>query len=65
MMTQTYSVIRHADGRVFHAGEPLTVADTQILLNDAIADGWVDVGSFLRVEPDGLVIDPPDALVKT
>ncbi|MBP2306282.1 hypothetical protein [Azospirillum melinis] len=56
---QTYSVIQHADGQAFYQGEALTLADAQVLLNDAIADGRVDVGSCLRVEPNILIIDPP------
>jgi len=59
--TPLYRMIRHADGQVFHEGDPVTLADAQIMLNDAIADGRVEVGSFLHVEPDLLVIEPPDA----
>lgn len=61
MNTATYPLIRHADGQTFHEGEPVTLADAQVMLNDAIADGRVEVGSFLRVETDLLVIEPPDA----
>lgn len=60
-MTAVYREIRFADGRAFHRGDPVTVADAQVLLNDGIADGRVEVGSFLRVEPDLLVIEPPEA----
>ncbi len=60
-MTAVYPEIRFADGRVFHRGDPVTLADAQILLNDGIADGLVEVGSFLRVEPDLLIIEPPEA----
>lgn len=56
-----YHAIRHADGRTFHDGGLVTLAEAQIMLNDAIADGRVEVGSFLRVEPDLLIIEPPDA----
>ncbi|MBP2291314.1 hypothetical protein [Azospirillum rugosum] len=59
--TPVYRQIWFADGRVFHQGDPVTLADAQVLLNDAIADGAVEVGSFLRVEPDLLVIEPPEA----
>lgn len=61
MTTPTYREIRYADGRTFHRDAPVTLADAQILLNDGIADGRVEVGSFLRVEPDLLIIEPPDA----
>jgi len=57
-----YHAIRHADGRVFYDGAPVTLADAQIMLNDAIADARVEVGSFLRVDSALLVIEPPDAL---
>lgn len=56
-----YREIRHADGRTFYGGEPVTLADAQMMLNEAIADGRVEVGSFLRIEPGLLVIEPPDA----
>lgn len=58
--TQLYRVIRHADGSAFHDGDPVTLADAQLMLNDAILDGRVEVGSFLHVEPDELTIRPPD-----
>lgn len=60
-MTPLYHVIRYADGRAFHDGVPVTLADAQVMLNDAILDGRVEVGSFLHVEPDQLIIQPPDA----
>ncbi|AIB15406.1 hypothetical protein ABAZ39_26300 (plasmid) [Azospirillum argentinense] len=60
-MTALYPLVRHADGRTFHDGAPLTLADAQIMLNDAIFDGRVEVGSFLHVGPDQLTIQPPDA----
>lgn len=60
-MTPLYRVIRHADGQTFYEGDPVTLADAQIMLNDGIADGRVEVGSFLRVEPDLLLIEPAHA----
>lgn len=60
-MSGVYPEIVFADGRVFHRGDPLTLADAQILLNDGIANGLVEVGSFLRVEPGLLTIEPPEA----
>ncbi|MBP2314702.1 hypothetical protein [Azospirillum soli] len=60
-MTPLYRVIRHADGRDFYDGTPVTLADAQVMLNDAILDGRVEVGSFLHVETDELLIQPPEA----
>jgi hypothetical protein len=57
MDTATYHIIRHADGRTFYDGEPLTLADAQIMINDAIARGDLEVGSFLHIEDDLLVIE--------
>ncbi len=57
MDTATYHIIRHADGRAFYDGEPLTLADAQIMVNEAIARGDLEVGSFLRIEDDLLVIE--------
>lgn len=60
MTTPTYPRILHADGPTFYEGAPITLADAQVLLNEAIADGRVEVGSFLRVDSDLLVIEAPD-----
>ena len=60
-MTPVYQVIRYADGRAFYDGAPVTLADAQVMLNDAILDGRVEVGSFLHVDSDQLTIQPPDA----
>lgn len=57
MDTATYHIIRHADGQDFYDGEPLTLADAQIMVNEAIARGDLEVGSFLRIEDDLLVIE--------
>ncbi|WP_448204709.1 hypothetical protein [Azospirillum sp. sgz302134] len=57
MVTATYRIIRHADGRSFYDGEPITLADAQIMINDAIARGDLEVGSFLHVDEDMLLIE--------
>lgn len=52
-----YRVIRHGDGRIHYDGEPLTLADAQLRVNDGIAAGDLAASSFLRVEGDVLVIE--------
>ena len=62
MTTATYRVIRHADGRVFYDGEPITLGDAQAMVNEAIARGDLEVGSFLHIEDDELVIECEEVL---
>ncbi len=60
-MTPIYQIIRYVDGGIFYDGASVTLADAQVMLNDAILDGRVKVGSFLHVDSDQLIIQPPDA----
>lgn len=53
-----YTRIVHPDGRAYYAGGPLSLADAQILLNDAIAGRAVPAGSYLRVDGPHLVLEP-------
>ncbi|HYG87652.1 MAG TPA: hypothetical protein VD978_15440 [Azospirillum sp.] len=57
MSTATYRRIRHADGRSFYDGEPIMLADAQLMINEAIARGDLEVGSFLHIEEDELIIE--------
>ncbi|WP_042688663.1 hypothetical protein [Azospirillum sp. B506] len=55
-MTNAFSQIRHADGRAYYQGSPLSLADAQIMLNDDILGGRVRVGAYLRVDGGRLVL---------
>ncbi|MBP2303122.1 hypothetical protein [Azospirillum picis] len=55
-MTNAYSQIRHADGRAYYQGSPLTLADAQIMLNDDILRRAVRVGAYLRLDRGSLVL---------
>ena len=60
-MAQLYRIIVHAvDGAYYQEG-PVTFADAQIMLNNSIAPGEVETGSFLIIAPDFLIIAPPSA----
>jgi hypothetical protein len=59
MQQPLYRRILHADGTIFYDGEPVLLADAQIMLNEGIATGRVPVGSFLRVDDD-LIIEEPE-----
>ncbi|PWC37583.1 hypothetical protein [Azospirillum sp. TSO35-2] len=56
-MTIAFSQIRHADGRAYYQGKPLSLADAQIMLNDDILRRVVRVGSYLRIDGAGLVLE--------
>jgi hypothetical protein len=60
MQNPLYRRILHHDGRVFYDGEPILLADAQVMLNEGIAASRVAVGSFLRVDGDELTIEEPD-----
>jgi hypothetical protein len=60
-MIPLYRTIAHATGETYYQGESLTLADAQIVLNNDIAEGKIEVGSFLKVEEDLLILEPPDA----
>lgn len=55
-MTNAFSQIRHADGRAYYQGTPLSLAEAQIMLNDDILRGSVGVGAYLRVDGGRLVL---------
>lgn len=55
-MTNAFSQIRHADGRAYYQGTPLSLADAQIMLNDDILGRRVRVGAYLRVDGGRLVL---------
>lgn len=61
-MTPLYRTIMHAAGWTYYHGEPITLADAQMMLSNDIAEGKVKVGSFLKVDVDLLILEPPDAL---
>ena len=60
-MQTRFRCIQHADGRTYYAGEPISLADAHIMINDDIARRAVFVGSYLRVAGPALVIEPPAA----
>ncbi|CAO3444327.1 hypothetical protein [Azospirillum largimobile] len=55
-MTNAFSQIRHADGRAYYQGTPLSLAEAQIMLNDDILRGKVRVGAYLQVDGVRLVL---------
>jgi hypothetical protein len=61
-MTPLYSTILHAAGGTYYQGEPITLAGAQVMVNDDIADGRVEVGSFLKIDQDILILEPPEAI---
>jgi hypothetical protein len=60
-MTPLYRTIVHASGGTYYQGEPISLADAQIMLNNDIAEGKVEVGSFLKIDEDTLILEPADA----
>lgn len=56
-----FRLIRHADGRTYYDGAPLTLADAQIMLNDDIQRRRVAVDSFLRVDGTELIVECPQS----
>ncbi|MCG5243333.1 hypothetical protein [Azospirillum doebereinerae] len=56
-MTTAFRHIRHADGRAYYDGKPLSLADAQIMLNDDIVGRQVRVDSYLRIDESGLVLE--------
>ncbi|MBK1841558.1 hypothetical protein JHL17_29570 [Azospirillum sp. YIM B02556] len=55
-MTNAFSQIRHADGRAYYQGIPLSLADAQIMLNDDILRRAVRVGAYLRIDETGRLV---------
>ncbi|KAA0587555.1 hypothetical protein J2848_000525 [Azospirillum lipoferum] len=64
-MTSAFSQIRHADGRAYYQGSPLSLADAQIMLNDDILRRRVRVGAYLRVDGGRLVLVNGPALQRS
>jgi hypothetical protein len=60
-MTPHYRTIVHAAGGTYYQGEPITLAEAQVMLNNDIAEGKVEVGSFLKMDEDVLILEPPGA----
>lgn len=49
--------IRHAEGPIFYAGEPISLADAQVMINDGIMERRLSPGSFLRVAGMELLLE--------
>ena len=43
-MTSLYRTIVHASGGTYYQGEPISLADAQMMLSNDIAEGKVEVG---------------------
>jgi hypothetical protein len=56
-----YRTIVHASGGTYYQGEPISLADAQIMLSNDIAEGKVEVGAFLKIDEDTLILEPADA----
>ncbi len=56
-MTAAFRHIRHADGRAYYEGKPLSLADAQIMLNDDIVRRAVRVDAYLRIDGSGLILE--------
>lgn len=64
-MTTAFRHIRHADGRAYYEGKPLSLADAQIMLNDDIVRRTVRVDAYLRIDESGLVLEPGSLLARS
>jgi hypothetical protein len=60
-MTPHYRTIMYAGEGPYYQGEPITLAEAQVMLNTDIAEGKVEVGSFLKIDQELLILEPPDA----
>jgi hypothetical protein len=60
-MTPHYRTIMYAAGGPYYQGEPITLAEAQVMLNTDIAEGKAEVGSFLKIDQELLILEPPDA----
>ena len=56
-MTSLYRTIVHASGGTYYQGEPITLADAQMMLSNDIAEGKVEVGAFLKVDEETLILN--------
>jgi hypothetical protein len=61
LMTPLYRTIVHASGGTYYQGEPISLADAQMMLSNDIAEGKVEVGAFLKIDEDMLILEPADA----
>jgi hypothetical protein len=61
LMTPLYRTIVHASGGTYYQGEPISLADAQMMLSNDIAEGKVEVGAFLKIDEDTLILEPADA----
>ncbi len=60
-MTPMYRTIVHASGGMYYQGEPISLADAQMMLSNDIAEGKVEVGAFLKIDDETLILEPADA----
>jgi hypothetical protein len=60
-MTPMYRTIHYATGGTYYEGDPISLADAQMMLSNDIAEGKVEVGAFLKVDEDTLILEPADA----
>lgn len=56
-MQTVFHHIRHAEGPIFYAGEPISLADAQVMINDGIMERRLYPGSFLRVAGVELLLE--------
>jgi hypothetical protein len=56
-----YRTIVHASGGMYYQGEPISLADAQMMLSNDIAEGKVEVGAFLKIDEETLILEPADA----
>jgi hypothetical protein len=56
-----YRTIVHASGGTYYQGEPISLADAQMMLSNDIAEGKVEVGAFLKIDEETLILEPADA----
>jgi hypothetical protein len=61
LMIPLYRTIVHASGGTYYQGEPISLADAQMMLSNDIAEGKVEVGAFLKIDEDTLILEPADA----
>ena len=59
-MTPLYRTIVHASGGMYYQGEPISLADAQMMLSNDIAEGKVEVGAFLKIDEETLILEPAD-----
>ena len=61
-METVFRRIRLIDGSAYYAGEPISLADAQVMVNEDIAKGTILAGSYLRIDGSELVIEPAPLL---